>query len=59
MLEVMGWLFYGGILIYASLFVFFTTVSTFSEALFAKTIWHKLLGSVMWLVLGYFWYNHY
>ncbi len=57
MFEILGWLVCGLGMCWLSLFVFFTTVSTFGEGLFAKALHYKALGVVMWCALFYGWYE--
>jgi hypothetical protein len=57
MLEIIGLLVWFAAICWVSLMAFFTTVPTFSDALFSG-VWHKkLLGVVIWCGVAYLWYT--
>lgn len=42
---------------WATIGVFFVTVSTFGEALFAGGFWAKVLGIILWVAVLTSWYH--
>jgi hypothetical protein len=57
MVVFLGVVFWFLINIWATMAVFFMTVPTFGEALFAGLWWQKIIGIILWSIVLFSWYH--
>lgn len=55
MLALIGWLALLAPLVCVTIWAFFVTFDTFSEALFSGKWYHKLAGAIIWIVVIGLW----
>lgn len=57
MLTLLGWLFCGLFMVWASIVVFFLSVDTFSEGLLSGRWYQRIIGVLLWVLCLYGWYS--